>query len=376
MKHVWKKGLPLVLSLALLMTAGCGVTEALSPEEQEAMEKELALAEKDAMAAEEGYEEKETEEKGSGEETAPSAPPRLLLSSVYDSLYHDERGLVAALDYDTVSLSEESAAAYPELAKALEKMSLETAEAMTADYESYKDTALESEETGDEGYVLSFQNRFSVGRADNLAVSIRTHYVSQTGGAHAFMFTSAENFDARTGKHLSLSNISPDPDSLLDRACENLKKWCEEKEISLDEPDNLRMNVGDLYEMGSLDWSLDPDGVSFFFAPYSLAPYAAGELTARVLFSESPDLFQGDLCRLPDAYGMYLYEQQPVFADLDGDGSPEEISVAAGRDEYNYITGWCISVDGAEFPMDVHGYDLRPFLLHSREGKTMLYIDL
>ena len=134
--------------------------------------------------------------------------------------------------------------------------------------------------------------------------------------------------------------------------------------------------MGDLYEMGHLDWSLDPDGVSFFFAPYSLAPYAAGELTARVLFSESPELFQGDLCSLPDAFGMYLHERQSVSADLDGDGSPEEISVATGRDEYNSITGWCITVDGKEFPMDVHGYDLRPFLLHSREGKTMLYMDL
>lgn len=373
MKNMWKRGLPLILSIILSAAAGCGVRETVSPEEQKALEEEMALADRDALAAEGGT---EKEESGQKEETAPAAFPSLLLSAVYDSLYHEDRGLVASLEYDRIALTDASAAAYPELAAALEELSGRTAEAMTEEYDGYKDTALESEECGDNGFVMCFRNRFSVARADDRAVSILTHYESQTGGAHGFMYTGAENFDARTGKRLALSDISPDPGALLDRACENLKKWCQDREIELYEPDSLRNTAGELYDTENLAWSLDPDGISIYFAPYSIAPYAAGQLTARVLFSESPDLFDGDICSLPETWGMYLYDGQSVFADLDGDGSPEQISVSTGRDEYDTITGFSIRIDGEEFPVDETGYSLMAFLLHGAGGKTMLYADL
>ncbi len=374
MNKVCKRGLALVLGLALLMTAGCAAQEPGSEEEQKAMEEEMALVEKDAMAAEEGYEEKE--ESAPAKEDVPGAFPRLIQSTVYDSLYHEERGLVASLEYDQMALSGDQAGAFPELAAALAEMSGRDAEQMKEEYEKYKDTALESDETGDEGYVMRFEKKYTVGRADDKAVSIRTHYVSMTGGAHGFSFTGAENFDARTGKLLALSDISPDPAALLDRACDNLKKWCEERNVGLFDPDGLRASVEEMFEEDSLNWALDPDGISLFFAPYSIAPYAAGELTARVLFSENPELFTGDMCSQADTWGRSLYEWQSAFADLDGDGSPEEISVASDRDEYDTVTGLCIYIGDQEYTFDKYGYGLRTFLLHGAGGKTMLYADL
>ena len=374
MKKVWKRGLPLALSLVLLLTAGCASEKPLSSEEQEAMEEEMALAEKDAMAAEEGN--AENKENAPGDTGTVSAAPRLILSTVYDSLYHEKRGLAASLEYDQAALSAESARAYPQLAQALEEMSARIAGQMTRDYEDSRDMALEDENAGDGGNAYRFENKFTVGRADEKAVSIRTCYVSFTGGAHGFTFTGAENFDVRTGKRLALSDISPDPGSLLDRACENLKKWCEEKKVGLYEPDALRDTVEEMYEEGDLNWSLDPDGISLFFAPYSIAPYAAGQLTARVLFSESPDLFSGDLCVLPETWGMSLYEWQSVYADLNGDGSPEEISLACSRDEYDTITGLSVFIDDDTYSFDRYGYGLKAFLLHGAGGKTMLYVQL
>ncbi|MBQ1922518.1 MAG: DUF3298 domain-containing protein [Lachnospiraceae bacterium] len=374
MNKVWKRGLSLVLCLALLMTAGCAGGRPLSEEELKAEEEEMALVEKDAMAAEEGY--KEKEESAPADKKAAASYPRLILSTVYDSLYHEERGLVSSLEYDQIALSGESAEAYPQLAAALAEMSSRSAEQMKEEYESSKETALESEEPGGEGSAMRFESKYSVGRADDRAVSIRSRYVSFTGGAHGFSFTGAENFDARTGKRLTLSDISPDPAALLDRACDSLKKWCEERNVNLFDPDGLRASVEEMYEEDSLNWALDPDGISLLFAPYSIAPYAAGELTARVLFSESPDLFEGDICRQADTWGMSLFERQSAFADLDGDGSPEEISVDTSRDEYDTVTGICINIGDEAYTFDQYGYGLRAFLLHGGEGKTMLYADI
>ncbi len=374
MNKVYKRGLPLALGLILLMTGGCAGEKPMSEEERKAAEEEMLLAEQDAMAAEEGNEEKK--ESAPEVKSLEAARPRLIVSTVYDSLYHEERGLVSCLEYDQIALSAESAEAYPDLAEALGDLSSRTAEQMQEDYESYRQAALESDETGDEGYAMQFQNRFTVGRADEKALSIRCHYLSFTGGGHAFAFTGAENFDAGTGKLLALSDISPDPAALLEKASENLRKWCEDREVELFDPEGLSGAVQEMYESGDLNWSLDPDGISLFFAPYSIAPYAAGELTARVFFEESPDLFTGDLCRPQETWGMSLYERQSASADLDGDGSPEEISFSTDRDEYDTVTGFHISVDGKDYPFDLYGYGIRAFLLHGAGGKTMLYADI
>ncbi len=104
-----------------------------------------------------------------------------------------------------------------------------------------------------------------------------------TGGAHPNEFTLTKTFNMKTGKEMTLDTIFAPKSNYLQTLS---------KQTNLD----LAKKLGDDTEKDMLDagttadpvnfqnFSLSPDGITFYFDPYSVAPYAAGPQTDMLTF--------------------------------------------------------------------------------------------
>ena len=386
MKLHLKRILPLVLSSVMVLASGCGGLAVPAKEDPLSEEEDLARAEEDAAAA---------EEKDSGEDKTGETPaqetmeaekeetaalpegtyPWLVISTVYDSEYKENMGQAITLEYDQADLAGASAEAWPGLAEALSAMNKADADRMQADYEEYRQAALDDAETGKEGYCYAFENKYDIARADASVVSIRRHYYRFAGGFHGYEVTDAVSFDVETGKELGLSDIVKEPDDLPGLLVTRIREKNEETEIGLLSPDTLEEDVKALYEEGSLHWSLDPDGLTFYFAPYSLTSYAEGELQIKLPFTEE-DLFLEAYAETPDRYALSFPENYRILVDPDGDGTCQSLALYGERDQYSTISELEILLDGETFRFEVDAYRFHPFLLHTKEGGDWLYVVL
>lgn len=378
MKKYMKKVLPFVLSSVMALTAGCAGLEPPKKEDAVDPEEELAQAVEDAEAAEpsSGPSEKESEETQETAALPEGTYPWLVISTVFDSEYKENMGQAITLKYDQVQLAGESVSAWPGLASALETLNREDAEGMRSEYEDYRQIALDDPETGTEGFCYQFEKKYEIIRADDRAVSIRRRYSSFTGGAHGFAMTDAGNFDAGTGKELVLEDVLTDTEAFLDLVSSRISERNEESALELLSPDTVEQDIRGIFEEDDLCWSLDPDGITCYFAPYILTSYAEGELKVKILFSEAPELFQETYAAVPDRYALSFSENNEIFPDLDGDGKAESLQVFGVADQYSAMEKLYVILDGEEFRFAIDAYQVRPCLLHSEDGRNWLYVFL
>jgi|GEM_PF-4295758 len=105
-----------------------------------------------------------------------------------------------------------------------------------------------------------------------------------TGGAHPNTFTTTETFNMKTGKEIALQDLFlPKSDYL--------------KILSKESRAQVTANLGEYVVQDMLDsgttedptnfqnFALYPDSMVIYFAPYDVAPYAAGPQTANIPFS-------------------------------------------------------------------------------------------
>ena len=118
-----------------------------------------------------------------------------------------------------------------------------------------------------------------------------------------------------------------------------------------------------------LNWTLDPQGLTFYFNPYEIASYAEGLLTATILFKERPDLFQGPYRQPAAAYAQPFPAYYPLTTSLRDNGERDVISVYEAKGSVHVMLN---GTDNA-FPVDLA--DLQPVLIHMEDGRNYLYID-
>ena len=88
---------------------------------------------------------------------------------------------------------------------------------------------------------------------------------------------------------------------------------------------------------------IDQDGVTFLFAPSSIAPYAMGTLESKIYFDRDPSLFTGNYGASGDGYVKTMSPYTEMAVDLDGDGSEEKLSVTGVYEEGNEIDAYSAS---------------------------------
>lgn len=202
-------------------------------------------------------------------------------------------------------------------------------------------------------------------RGDSKIFSFLDMDYSYLGGAHPFTATHGVSFDAASGKRLSIQDVAADYDGF----CRYVKACLEEMNREAGDTLLFEWYEEDLqkYFSGeySLEWVMDQEGITVYFDPYALAPYAEGTLEVPVRFAEHPEFFKQDY--IPAGKGIIKRGDwdQPVKADVNGDGRPEEIFVSyeqggvefsgtmrvsagensAAVEEYGSLSGWWVLQD-------------------------------
>ena len=239
--------------------------------------------------------------------------------------YEDYPEMLVRSEYSTVVLDESFATEYPALAKTLSETSIMRKKSM----EEEKDNLLfdaTKEFMNDGEYFSTYISTLDVQvrRADRIAVSILEDYYSDYGRSFNGL-----NYDTESGNLLALSDVITDT-SEISEIVENIIM----NRIGEEEPFG-ETAVADYFvntAQEDINWTLDYNGVTFYFNAGAIAPTNFGVQTATVTFAEYPELFNEKYTVVPDAYIISLPVSSSFYTDVTGNNRLEEIIVMGDCD--------------------------------------------
>lgn len=277
--------------------------------------------------------------KASEEISASELPEHVpvYLETVSRGIYDGETGSQKVSNkYVELSLDAETEKRYPQLAKAFQEYNRECAaaaqeiqEQLCKDYDELK----EAGSTAVEDMYLSDEISEKVLRADSNVISIFRDYTSYWGGAHGMYAYSGVNFDTQTGEELLLTDVIKDTDTFFKRVDEKLQEQYAdtyEYMIHMDE----YLDGLDLKDKNSVAWSMDSEGVTVYFNPYTLGAYAMGAQIVSIYFDEAPELFEARYMETPETYMLPCHRDFSRYIDTNGDGKREPVEIEYEPDVY------------------------------------------
>ncbi len=208
-----------------------------------------------------------------------------------------------------------------------------------------------------------------VRRADTVVTSILYYGYEYLGGAHGNYYYHGKNYDTGTGKELGLSDVVTDKEKLA-AAVEELfeKHWSD-----IDENADIKELIA---EENLISWTLDYNGITVYFMPYSIASYAAGAPTVTVSNEEYPDVLKEKYKEVPDSYGIELVSHAPFYYDVTGDGNVDKIYSSATTTDYEYTGNISININEMSYSEDEHFYDSNAVFVHNKDGKNYIYFEI
>jgi len=307
---------------------------------------------------------------------------------IYDYVWSDKYEVtLASMTAPLVMLGEESAAAHPELSAALTD---NINARRTKLYERFESLIPAAEELYPEfaEYFSEFEAKEEamIRRADSNVLSVLYSGTAYEGGVHGYYYYFGENYDAKTGELLSLEDVITDMELLPTLVKEQLDTFWDPLMFY----EHLDMNQHFKENLDSIAWTLDYHGITFYFNPYEIAPYASGNQVVTVTYEDHPEVFAAKYVKGPESYGIQLDLEAPFYFDVDSDGELDELLVVGMVSddmihvEHNiYIDGKCYVQSDFENkdlmpgePVYYSIYDVfSPHLLHLADGRTYLFIE-
>ena len=319
--------------------------------------------------------------------TDPGAPVLFVRSrnlSLFDDLY-----AIALGSYQNIILTPESAEQNPELDQALITLNTKLTEDALSLFKEMSDASQSAwDELPEKTHDFQYGNMdYSIKliRCDQQVLSFFDYCDTfYTGAAHGYTGISGYNYDAASGKELTLSDVFADPSALAPVIAKGLRYTSDGSLVSENESEDTFGDVektikkeltDDSY---SIAWAIDQDGVTFRFAPDDLLPHAAGILESHILFSSSADLFVEGFTSFKGGYARQLTAYDDNRVDLNGDGELDSVQVSSVTSEENDYQNVAvrISVNGKELTSDASFFNLKPVLVHTEEGKNYIYAQI
>jgi len=285
-----------------------------------------------------------------------------------------DEGLICRAEFPTLTLDSAHAAAFPELSAAIDALNADFAVEGNAAYERLLRIAESDIELNTETsfpYTRTF--RLSMPRADDRAVSVLCSMTEYSGGPQSAESFFAYNFDSKTGRALSIENVVGDTarlPELLEAAL--TAEYPKAEFYSL--PDSLQQYIAG--EKAAYTWTMDYQGLSFYFAPYELAPYEEGSFTVSLRFDDHPEFFSLYYTPSPYSFSIPLIGGECLNYDMDGNGRADEISVKGIYDKSGeFISTLSISVNGKISTANVNILDFEAYVVYTGPGKNFLVIN-
>lgn len=302
----------------------------------------------------------------------------------YDYEDKDDLGTIASAKFDSVLLSDPWT--YRKLSDSLESHSELIRSTIQSYYATVRNLALEAYENDKTKTTLPYfvEYQCSVPRCDTLACSLVEMYMLYTGGVHPEYWYSSVVYDSKTGKVLTLSDI------LSASAKQNYTQVANLIEkILLEDFPEINYTKGSYYDYflnmlanETVSWSLDYDGISLYFSPYTLGAYALGSQTIKLPFAGNELLFNPVYMQIPVSYTVAFNPEARLACDLNRDGNVEYLNYwnrsSGPFDESDlsiYLTEnfYYDSEKDASYRSIIHEWDLCPVLVHTASGKDYLY---
>ena len=240
-------------------------------------------------------------------------------------------------------LSDEEAAAYPELNQAL-TLEYDTLKKSTQeDLNNLKESAEEMVEymQGDDNMQLIAEYAPYVLRADENVVSYEQFYDDYYGGAHGYHSYAGFNFDTKTGKKLDLYDVITGEESVKAGIIQELKnKYASEDGLvenntPEEDADTFFEYVDSKDQSGAVAWSLGADRLNIYYNPYNIGSWALGIVSVSLPFEKYPDAVKEEYKMGPSDYSVKIGIYADYSADIYNDGSFSDVSVYPdGTDDY------------------------------------------
>ncbi len=223
-------------------------------------------------------------------------------------------------------------------------------------------------ENSDYFYPYESTEQAFVRRADTKVLSILHNGYTYTGGAHGFPYFWGESYDVATGELLTLSDVVTKKDGLSDLI------WAELSEAHPDEIWDGEANLDDWIEAEDvISWTLDYNGITFYFNPYDLAAYAYGCQQVTLTFSEYPDLVKEEYQMVPVSYGVQLPKDCNFYDDVTNDGKADSISWNTFGLYDGAAETLTVTLNGTDYDFEIYAFDTVVTFLKTSEGEYYLY---
>lgn len=297
----------------------------------------------------------------------------LTRAKAYDYYYDEEYNkLLATMSYPCILLEDCCAQNYQALSKSLAELNESEKSIATAQYNELVAAAKSDiAENFSFDYQYELEETASVRRADSNVLSLLYCGYMYSGGVHGSGYYWGENIDAATGNKIKLADVVTDVNALPELIKTQLIKYYGSEGFYTD----LDLGTYLSENLDSLTWVLDYNGITFYFDPYEIGPYAAGTFIAAIPFAENPDLFTEKYKSVPDSYGIELLEYDPFYFDLNNDGTLDELSIYGTWGSYGDVLEYHrISINDNLYESETWAYSIDMQLIHTVDGKNYIYI--
>ncbi len=319
--------------------------------------------------------EKETQE--SSDKEVVESPEILSLKETYAARYEWQDALwLLYSKYSNVTMWE-GAEQYPEIDRALS----ETAGMQIRSMEDEADNILSfiTDMGMLDGDLADFETQVStsnaqVRRADSVVLSYITDSYADYGFIEDFRSIWGRNYDVQTGKELLLSDVILNMDAIPGIVCKELNShlWAGE-----DYPETVVKEYFMNTPEDGISWSLDYNGVTFYFGYDDFTEMSSVGKTATISFAEYPELFNKKYMNVPEAYMVRLQLDYSFFTDLDSDGILEEVNCNGlfnETDRFYTQFGIYTDVNGSYQYEELFAYDYQPYYVKTEDGDHYIYL--
>lgn len=370
----WKRAAALLLSMCILLClCACSGSNAETPATQSPQQ-----SEQPSTPAPEVPEPPQTKNPGAETPHLPNHSDVQTLSlqkQLYGLYDWDDDSLLVQSEYSHVTLWQNDTAEYPELAEVLNQTANMVKRSMEDEYDNLCATARE-ELPWAGGNMDTFVSTLDiqVRRADSVVLSLLSDSYSDYGWIEDFRGMHGTNYDAQTGQELALNDVVDVSNDLANAVADELNshQWAGD----FDYRDAVQACFANTPYDG-FSWTLDYNGVTFYFADGDLEEPGNGGKTATVSFAEYPQLFKEKYMAVPDAYMVDLPMDSSYFTNLDGDGDLEELNVTGYFDsDVGMYTkfGVYADADGSFHYEDCFADGFIPYYVKTADGNHYLYL--